>query len=483
MPDSPVAPRAFVSYSWSSPEHEAWVLRLASDLREQGVDVVLDKWDLLDGDDSLVFMERIVTDPHLKKVILVCDRAYVRKADSREGGVGTEAQILTPDLYRRAQTDPDAPDHQKAETRKFVAVLREPALSGGRATPAFYGGRVYIDMTDDDRYGEALDRLVRWAYDQPVDEKPPLGKTPAFLVDPAAPDTGTSVRQRRALRALREGRPEADGAVDEYFETLAENLTRFDFDPDEVPSYQTIAEKLEHLKPVRDEVVAVFQMLVRYRADADGWEPVHLFFQRCLPLLDPNTSRGRAREWSRDHFRIFVQELFLYAVALLLARRRYGVAAYLVNEPFTLDNTWGRGGVVTCAVLQQHVESLAHHYRQQSQAPISPVGSLFKARADLPDVSFDVLMQADLVLALRFAEEQRPHWWPTTLIYSAYTSKPFDLFARAQSPEHFEHIKPVLAVQSWDALVQRARSFGRDGRIWDYRVSIPALITGNDTDE
>ena len=253
-------PRTFVSYSWSSPEHEAWVLQLASDLRELGVDVVLDKWDLRDGDDPFPFMERIVTDPHLKKVVLVCDQVYVRKAEAREGGVGAEAQILTPELYRSAQQASGDGEGVQAQTRKFVAVLREAAPPGGRSTPSFYGGRLYIDMSDDERYGEALDRLVRWAYDQPVDEKPPLGKTPAFLVDPAAPDSGTSVRQRRAIRALQEGRREADGAVDEYFETLAENLTRFDLDPDSsVPTHRAVAEKLEQLKDgLGDGIIELF---------------------------------------------------------------------------------------------------------------------------------------------------------------------------------------------------------------------------------
>lgn len=189
--DRSLGPRTFISYSWSTPEHEDWVLRLATDLRELGVDIVLDKWDLRDGDDPFPFMERIVTDPHLQKVVLVCDREYVRKADAREGGVGAEAQILTPDLYRRAQANPDAPDHQKDETRKFVAVLREQPGPGERATPAFYGGRIHIDMVDDDAYGDALDRLTRWIYDKPVHQKPPLGRPPAFVTEPDAPDTGT----------------------------------------------------------------------------------------------------------------------------------------------------------------------------------------------------------------------------------------------------------------------------------------------------
>lgn len=80
-------PKAFISYSWTTRDHEEWVLRLASDLRESGVDVVLDKWDLKEGHDAKAFMEKMVTDPEIEKVILVSDRGYAEKTNERKGGV------------------------------------------------------------------------------------------------------------------------------------------------------------------------------------------------------------------------------------------------------------------------------------------------------------------------------------------------------------------------------------------------------------
>jgi hypothetical protein len=95
-------PKTFVSYSWSSPEHQQWVIDLATQLRENGVDAILDKWDLKEGHDSIAFMERMVTDPTVEKVIMVSDRVYAEKADGRRGGVGAEAQIISPQIYAKA---------------------------------------------------------------------------------------------------------------------------------------------------------------------------------------------------------------------------------------------------------------------------------------------------------------------------------------------------------------------------------------------
>lgn len=113
-------PKLFISYSWSSPAHEEWVLNLATQLVEGGIDVTLDKWHLREGHDSVAFMEQMVTDPNMKKVIMVCDRVYTEKTDKRTGGVGTEAQIISPQLYA------------KADQNKFVAVVTEKNEEGKR---------------------------------------------------------------------------------------------------------------------------------------------------------------------------------------------------------------------------------------------------------------------------------------------------------------------------------------------------------------
>jgi len=107
------APKLFISYSWSNTEHEQKVIDIASELRESGVDVILDKWDLKEGHDAVAFMEKMVTDQEIKKVAIICDKKYATKADGRSGGVGTETQIISREVY----------ENQAQE--KFVAVVCE----------------------------------------------------------------------------------------------------------------------------------------------------------------------------------------------------------------------------------------------------------------------------------------------------------------------------------------------------------------------
>lgn len=80
-------PRVFISYSWHPEENKIRVEQLARRLMSDGVDVTLDVWSLKDGQDKYVFMEKMVTDSDINKVLIICNRDYAEKADSRKGGI------------------------------------------------------------------------------------------------------------------------------------------------------------------------------------------------------------------------------------------------------------------------------------------------------------------------------------------------------------------------------------------------------------
>lgn len=113
MKSGAVLPKVFISYSWTSAVHEEWVLQLAQRLRSDGVNAILDKWHLREGQDKNTFMEQMVTDPDVEKVLCICDRAYKEKADARKGGVGTESVIISEEVYRQVQQE------------KFIPIARE----------------------------------------------------------------------------------------------------------------------------------------------------------------------------------------------------------------------------------------------------------------------------------------------------------------------------------------------------------------------
>ena len=87
-------PKVFISYSWHPKENQIRVEQLAERLFSDGVHCVIDIYDLRDGQDKNKFMEQMVNDPTVKKVLLICNKEYTEKANARKGGVGIESTIV-----------------------------------------------------------------------------------------------------------------------------------------------------------------------------------------------------------------------------------------------------------------------------------------------------------------------------------------------------------------------------------------------------
>lgn len=160
--------KVFISYSWSNQD---WVTDLATELVRNGIEVAVDIWDLREGDDKYLFMEKEVNDPTIDKVLIICDPEYKRKADSRSGGVGTEAQILTPELY------------DNTSPRKYIPISKGLDENQQPCIPTFLKTRIYIDFSDPQKHAEAFDRLINVIYDQTVTEKPELGPIPEKILN------------------------------------------------------------------------------------------------------------------------------------------------------------------------------------------------------------------------------------------------------------------------------------------------------------
>ncbi len=212
----PIAPpKVFISYSWSSEEHKKWVLDLAERLMSDGIAVILDVWDLKQGQDKYVFMEQTVIDKSVCKVLVVCDRAYAKKADERKGGVGTEAQLISHKVYNEVSQE------------KFLTVVRERDDEGNPCLPAFMATRVYFDFTNDEDFEDAYDRLMRNIHSAPELKKPPLGKIPAHIFNTDAAVLITAGKFQRLSNAVEKNKPNIEVYLRDYLENLSETLETF----------------------------------------------------------------------------------------------------------------------------------------------------------------------------------------------------------------------------------------------------------------
>jgi hypothetical protein len=439
------APKLFISYSWTTPDHENWVLELATELRDSGIDVILDKWDLKEGQDAHAFMERMVTDSDISKVALICDECYVKKANSRSGGVGTEAQIITPELYTQQ------------DEAKFVAVIRERDQDGKPFAPTYYGGRIYIDLSDASTYAENFERLVRWVYDEPLYKKPDLGHKPAFLTE--SENTlhfATSALFRRAIDAVKSGRDYLVPAVEEYFTALAAEMEKLRLveGPDE-PFDDAVVKSIEAFLPYRNEAIELFLTLAMYRDTDETRVAIHRLFEKLIPYLEPPPHVQQWKEWDFDNFIFLIHELFLYAIACYIKNERFDAAAYLMRNDYYVarHSELGRDTMVPYNVFRTYLKSLAHRNHRLVLRRLSVRADMLRERCKGLGVEFRHLMQADFVLYLRSVlHNSERMWWPETLVFAGRFSGAFEIFARSRSATYFERVRKLLDIKGKDDL-------------------------------
>jgi hypothetical protein len=472
----PSPPRLFVSYSWSTPEHERWVIDLATELVQSGVDVVLDKWELREGHDSVAFMEKMVTDSSITKVILVCDQTYSAKADGRAGGVGTETQIISPEVYAKQSQD------------KFVAVIAERDSAGKPYLPTYYKSRIYIDLSESDRYAEEFEKLLRWIFDKPLHVKPDLGKPPSFIVETDSPHLGTSALAKRVTEGFKADKGYAHGAFAEYLSTFAENLEKFRLSLGEGEADDQIIKSIEDFTPARNELVSVMTVLTQY-GDLEKLVPhVHRFFEALVPYMWAPPDAKSWIDFEFDNFKFIVHELFLYTLAILLRAEYIEAATYLLSTPYYVKRNLERGVDPTKSycVLRQYMKSLEIRKNRLGLNRLSLRADLLEQRSKTSDVQFQYLMQADFVCFMRADlshDSKYDGWWPETLLYATHQYGPFELFARSASKKYLPRTLQLLGIPDLEpikAKLDEYRTKSRSLPRWQFESFTPATMLGFD---
>jgi hypothetical protein len=164
----------FVSYSWDSDDHKAWVVQLATKLRGDGVNVILDQWHVVPGDQLPAFMERAVRESDY--VLIICTQKYKERSDNRSGGVGYEGDIISGKVLTQGNQ------------RKFIPIMRQ--LPWVAVAPSWLTGKYYIDLSgnpySDRQYHDLISTLLGSR-----SSPPPVGSPKITRDEPQVPANAT----------------------------------------------------------------------------------------------------------------------------------------------------------------------------------------------------------------------------------------------------------------------------------------------------
>ena len=155
-------PSVFISYSWDSEEHENWVTFLAARLRENGVDATIDKFET---QSKTVNLNRMMVEEikNSDNILLILTENYAKKADTFQGGVGYETNLL----IRYIKDNPD----------KIILIMRHKG-DYRKAVPFYLEGFHFIDFSHDDQFDIKFDELLHRIYQVDVIDVPKVGAKP-----------------------------------------------------------------------------------------------------------------------------------------------------------------------------------------------------------------------------------------------------------------------------------------------------------------
>lgn len=469
-------PKVFISYSWHPEENKIRVQQLARRLMSDGVDVILDVWSLKDGQDKYVFMEKMVTDSDINKVLIICNKDYVEKADCRKGGVGTESTIMSDEIY------------SKAEQTKFLPVVFEKGNDGMIYKPHFLKSRIHIDMSSDDCYEMGYEQLLRDIFDKPLIKKPALGTMPAFL-ETEEPILLSTAKEQRFLKVKNEESSSFKDWVERYLEKLIASLGQFkiSFRVGNAKDLVDLIEKsIDSMQVVTNDFIN-FLETVSANEECKGEQFVD-FFENLLQYYEDNNialpTSDSVSYLVNDNYRFFNYELFLSFASIMLKHQRFDIIRDVVSADFCiLSNRMGREVMPLNYVEFQKYNYTLDRFKKNltNSNLISEAATLLKSKMD--GKLFEEMVEADILLyylSLVYVktEEVYDTWYPELSIYNSS----FTILPKLVSNRYFEKAKVLFGVDDKESFVTLAKGL-KDNLQRDGYHHIPSVLQGLGVDK
>lgn len=462
-------PKAFVSYSWTTQEHQDGILEWAKRLSADGVDVILDLWSFKTGHDKYAFMEKMVTDSAVTKVLIFSDAEYAKKADARQGGVGTESQIISKEVY------------EKVDQEKFIPIVCE-FNEEGPCLPVFLKSRKWLDFSTPEKAHENYDQLLRVIFDKPLHQKPKIGSPPKHLFEPAISVLSTRPTLTAFKTAIINDRSNWSGLATRFLDDFLDRMEQFVIWPAPQGDLdEAILSSIEQFTPFRNEFIEFVTLVCSMKDEVAVYEEIAEFFERCLRFLYPPNYDSTWIDAVFDNMRFILYELFLYTLALLIKYKRFNRASIFLEKSYFLpENGHKRAGsdYVTIETLCAYSESLANRNRRLGLNRIDPIADLLKNRATLKEVSFEQIKQVDHLCFLKsiiYSPKLTP-WYPHTVVFTVHNAS-LEIFVRAASAREFPKLTAFLNVASKEELLAKYRAGAEVQRVRQWGVG---MVSGVD---
>lgn len=438
--------KVFISYSWGSKEHQDWIVNLGKRLMADTVDVVLDRWSLKDGHDIHSFMEEMVKSKDIFRVLIVCDKKYKEKADDREGGVGTETQIISPNLY----------SNEKQE--KFIPIVLERNEDGKAILPIYLSSRKYIDFSQEEDFEDSYEELLRNILEAPSIPKPKLGtKPPTYITENKIDLSETNSKIRTIENQIKRNQSFNENYGSDFLEAFQEKLWEFNLvnAPNNIIAFgEMLTETLKNYKPLREDLLTFINLITFQKAQFAS-ELIIDFFEYKPVYLRPRDDRSGWSGSDFDTFKIIFQELFIYTIAIGIKNKDYDFVSELLHSKYFLKDPYRSNQEPSSfSFLYDYHENLENYVRKAFNK-ITGFGHYMITNLS-DQIDKQTLIFADtLCYCVSYLESNDyDRWFPKTYLYGERNGG-YIFFNKMSSKKHFDKVKVLFDVKNETELKEK----------------------------
>lgn len=433
--------KVFISYSWSVQER---VIELAERLLANGIDVVLDVYDLKEGQDKYAFMEQSVNDPSIDRVLIICDKAYTEKANSRSGGVGDETVIISPEIYNQVKQE------------KFIPIIFEVDDEGKAYCPAYIKSRIYIDLsTEDDGYEIEYEKLLRNIFEKPMYKKPALGVQPAWLENDIV-----DLSQIRDL--IKQVRGYTGGNIDKADFLLRKAADQFLITaqqytlPENKPLDEGLIIVIDQYKSYRDLFIDYLESIIY--SGLPLYETVTSLIEKLYNGLHVASGKGSYCDSDFEVYDFLIWELFISTTAICLHYEKYSELYRILSHTYFLKESYFSNSLKSYNYtnFRAYCETVETKCKEKCGKPnlYTLMGDILVKREKKPILTKESLSNADLVLYQLFPlldldSDGQDYWFPLTYVYHRETQ---NIWRRMKSKRYCEKIKVLFGAKTIEDL-------------------------------
>lgn len=457
-------PKVFISYAWSSEDYQNKVLAFATDLMRDGIDVVFDKWSLKEGNDTYSFMEKSVTDDTITNVLILLDPIYAKKANDRAGGVGTETQIISSEIYN------------KVTQEKFLPIVFERDEDGSIQKPVYLKSILHFDLSYEEKYFDEYQRLVKKLYGIEIYSKPELGVKPEWLND----ETTISTKSRKKYEKIKQTQGNDRIKNSEFIlliEEIANNILEYNqnFGINDDFSSEDCIKYFDNAKQIRDDYLQIY-LLIPYIKDG-----TRMILENLQNLSIAITNDYRNSVVS-DLKKIMIHELFIYLTAYLIKTKNDDDLLYLINRTYFGSTSSGSYDATNFDMFynsrfSQLDKAMKDKYQKNY---FSGTSEYWLRNININICSKNEFVFADIFLynaAILIPNYKNSwYWFPLSYVYEReYPTSEFKRFAiKLKSKEELSRVASIFGFTSIEIFIEKYKECEKkyqEGEFSDYRYS------------